>query len=148
MPETVSTRIGTYTVITKARGHAILGDEPLAFGGDGLGPSPVELLQAALAHCIIVTMTAEAKALGQDLPSVEVRVSYTLNLRAQGPSDPLQRQMRLTAITVTIIFDTEVSLDLLERLRFAADNCPVGNTLAAGLRLEKIFTTRTALSVD
>ncbi len=53
MPETVSTLVGAYAVLTRTRSHAVIGDEPPELGGEGLGPSPVELLQAALAHCTL-----------------------------------------------------------------------------------------------
>jgi len=139
MPETISSRIGTYTVLTKARGHAIVGDEPAALGGDGLGPAPVELLQAALAHCTIVTMVGEAKVAGFDPPQIEVRVTYKVNHMANGPSDPKQRSLRLTEIHKKVTVQGPIAPEYADLLKHASMNCPIGNTLSGGVALKETF---------
>jgi hypothetical protein len=35
---------------------ALIGDEPVESGGDGLGPNPYELLLAALGQCTVLTI--------------------------------------------------------------------------------------------
>ena len=59
-----------YTHDVKAAIHAITVDEPNDSGGDDLGPSPQELLAAALASCTAVTMEmyAAAQGLGRQRP--------------------------------------------------------------------------------
>jgi putative redox protein len=55
-----------YTHDVKAGSHAITVDEPTDAGGDDLGPSPQELLAAALASCTAVTMEMYAERKGWD----------------------------------------------------------------------------------
>jgi putative redox protein len=45
-----------YTHDVKAGSHSVTVDEPTDAGGADLGPSPQELLAAALASCTAVTM--------------------------------------------------------------------------------------------
>src|SRR5215208_7701884 len=40
---------------------ALIGDEPIEAGGDGLGPNPYELLLAALGQCTVLTILLYAR---------------------------------------------------------------------------------------
>ncbi len=44
----VKTIKGLQISITTGHGHTLVADEPVAEGGDGVGPSPYELLLSAL----------------------------------------------------------------------------------------------------
>src|SRR5215468_1623725 len=57
--------------------HKITADEPESQGGADLGPSPQELLSAALASCTAVTMEMYAKRKGWNVDGLEVDVDYT-----------------------------------------------------------------------
>ncbi len=87
-------------------------------------------------------MAGEAQIGGFPLPPVEVRVTYKVNLAARGPADPKQRKLRLTEIHKRVVVRGPVAPDQAERLRSAAANCPVGNTLATGLTLTETFEIR------
>ena len=55
---------------------ALIADEPLDAGGDGLGPSPYELLLAGLGHCTVLTILLYARRKGWPLDGVSVRASH------------------------------------------------------------------------
>jgi putative redox protein len=61
----------------KAGDHTFTVDEPESAGGEDLGPSPQELLAAALASCTAVTIEMYAQRKGWDTSGLTVDVHYT-----------------------------------------------------------------------
>ena len=55
---------------------ALIGDEPVDAGGDGLGPNPYELLLAALGQCTVLTILLYARRKGWPVDGVSVRASH------------------------------------------------------------------------
>ena len=47
--------------------HRLTGDEPVAFGGTGTGPSPYDFLLAALGTCTSMTISLYARRKGWPL---------------------------------------------------------------------------------
>jgi putative redox protein len=70
---------GLQSVVT-LREHKLIVDEPKSFGGKDEGPSPVELILAALATCQEITYKAFATAAGINIESVSVNLTGTLDL--------------------------------------------------------------------
>lgn len=56
--------------------HHIYGDEPINFGGDDLGLSPYELLNAAIGSCTVLTLKLYAQRKQWNLKEVFVYLSY------------------------------------------------------------------------
>ncbi|WP_068827795.1 OsmC family protein [Pseudomonas sp. BMS12] len=87
--------------------HLLHTDVPLALGGEGAGPEPHDLFDAALGACKALTLMLYAKQKGLPLESLDVRVarddsqerqgSYQLNveLELHGALDEAQRQQLL-----------------------------------------------------
>ena len=71
---------GLQSVVT-LRGHKLVIDEPKSFGGKDEGPSPVELILAALATCQEITYKAFATAVGINIESVSVELKGELDLQ-------------------------------------------------------------------
>jgi len=71
---------GLQSVVT-LRGHKLVVDEPKSFGGKDEGPSPVELILAALATCQEITYKAFATAAGINIESVSVELKGELDLQ-------------------------------------------------------------------
>lgn len=116
-------------------GHIIQGDEPEALGGDNTGPNPFSLLQASLANCTIVTVVGEAELMGAPLDSLEVEVRHKQNKMVGGPRDPEQRTLKVTALRRRVVVGGDLSDEQVERLRWAAEHCPVSNTLEGSVEL-------------
>ena len=56
--------------------HRLVTDQPERAGGGGKGPSPHELLPAALAACIVWALASYARAKAWDLGDIRVEVDY------------------------------------------------------------------------
>ena len=54
----------------------LTGDEPVASGGDGAGPSPYEFLLASLGHCTVLTMILYARRKAWQIDNVSVRGTF------------------------------------------------------------------------
>lgn len=111
-------------------GHVVHGDEPEAVGGDNTGANPFGLLQASLANCTVVTVVGEAQLLGVELAGLTVSVRHKQNMLPVGPADPKQRDLRITQFRRDITVRGDLSEDQRDRLLWAAEHCPVSNSLA------------------
>jgi len=66
--------------ISTSNGYEIVADEPKNMGGEGLGPTPVELFLASLASCFVCTLRIHARRLGIELDEVSVRVEGSFDM--------------------------------------------------------------------
>lgn len=119
-------------------GHVLVGDEPEKGGGTNEGPHPVAFLLTSLSTCTIVTVVGEASLLGVELDGVEVHVAHKQDRAVSGPADPDQRGMRITELRRRITLRGELSDEQVERLRWAAENCPVSTTLARAVDIRTV----------
>jgi putative redox protein len=102
----------------KVREHRLIADEPEEAGGDDAGPSPQELLAAALASCTAITMEMYATRKGWNVAGMEVDCRYSPAER--GSPTRFELVMRMPA---------HLSDEQVERLRIIAAKCPVHRTL-------------------
>ena len=107
-----------YTHDVKAGDHTFTVDEPTASGGDDLGPSPQELLAAALASCTAVTMEMYAQRKGWDTNGLAVDVEYT----------PAERGYP-TQFELVLKMPAHLDEEQIEKLSTIAAKCPVHRTL-------------------
>ena len=116
---------GLLQLDVEAGGARFLADEPVAAGGLGSGPSPFDLLSAALGACTAMTLRLYARA--KDLPLGRIRVRVT-HARTDGtPRDLFARSISLTG---------DLSEAQRSRLLEIAERCPVHRVLAPGARIE------------
>ena len=99
------------------------GDMPAGKGGDGDGFRPHELLEAALASCMSMTVRIAAEKYGYALTHVAVTVTLDRSVPAAFAFD---YQIKLTG---------DLSEAERQRLERAAAQCPVSKTIAANPRL-------------
>jgi putative redox protein len=102
----------------KVRKHTLTADEPEDAGGDDAGPSPQELLAAALASCTAITMEMYAARKRWDITGMEVDCRYSPAER--GSPTRFELIMRMPA---------HLSEEQVERLQVIAAKCPVHRTL-------------------
>ena len=119
------TGTGRFQTRLSLRGGGIMADEPEEVGGLGTGPTPYELLSAALAACTVMTMRLYAERKSWPLPPFEVEVAHSL-VPGDPPRDRLSRR---------IAFDGEIDGERRARLLEIADRCPVHRTLARGFEV-------------
>ncbi len=122
------TREGKLTQLITAGRHVLRADEPVSVGGLDSGPSPYDLLLAALGACTSMTVRLYADLKGLPLERVEVELQHDKIHAAdcaecetrEGKVDRIERVLRL-----------EGALDAAQRARLLeiANRCPVHRTL-------------------
>jgi uncharacterized OsmC-like protein len=103
------------------RGHSILVDQPIDAGGEDRGPTPTELLVAALAGC--VAFYAGRYLARHGLPTDTLRVDADYDMAADRPA-------RVAAIRIRLRVPEELPMDRLQPLLAVVSHCTVHNTLA------------------
>ncbi len=124
------TEPGTFTTNVRVRGFDLVLDEPEALGGADEGPTPGELVAAALAACTTITLRMYADRKGWPLEAVEARVDRQVDVGATGVGTHATPHYRLSV-------DLKGPLDeaQLARLRQVVDRCPVHRQLAGGTQI-------------
>lgn len=109
--------------------HHIFGDEPISFGGDDFGPSPYELLNAAIGSCTVLTLKLYAQRKGWDLKEVYVYLSYSkkhaselmLDVEDMGQLDHISKKIKLVG---------NLTEEQKNKLKEIASKCPVHKTVS------------------
>lgn len=105
--------------------HLLVADEAVTNGGENLGPSPHELLAAALGACtnITVRMYADRKQWPLEAMDTQVVIEHG-------------ETFDTTRIKRTIRFTGALSDEQRERLLQIAQRCPIHRTLAGELSID------------
>jgi putative redox protein len=111
--------------------HRFLADEPVSVGGFDAGPSPYDLLGAALGACTSMTlrMYADRKQLPLDRVSVEVSHDKIHVSDASGAEAASPTGGRIDQFTRVIVAEGELDDAQRASLLRIADLCPVHRTL-------------------
>jgi len=120
--DATSTGAGLFQSRLDIAGAPLIADEPVALGGLGSGPTPFDLLAAALATCTTMTVRLQAQRKGWDIGEVTTHVTHH-RVPGETPADRFERQ-----ITLAPGLDDATRAALLN----AAEHCPVHRTLTAG----------------
>ena len=113
---------------------ALIGDEPVEAGGDGLGPNPYELLLAALGQCTVLTIVLYARRKGWPVNGVSVRASHERVVVAEEIEGESIRK-KVERIVQEIALQGNLDEDQRARLIEIAGKCPVHRTLAGDLEI-------------
>ena len=121
---------GAFAVSIQAGRHTLVGDEPRSVGGDDAGPSPYELLLAALGECTVMTLRMYARQKQWPLENVHVTLSHD-KIHAADCADCEAKEGKVDRIERVI--ELIGPLDAAQRARMMeiADRCPVHRTLHA-----------------
>jgi putative redox protein len=115
------TGLGPYQLEAKAGDSKIRIDEPVSAGGQGTGPSPFELLGAALGACTTLTVRLYATRKGWPLEKVSTVVSHQrASLKARD------------AFEARVTLEGPLDDEQRKRLMQVAERCPVHLTLDRG----------------
>lgn len=138
MPEegvVVQTGHGRFGTEVHTKTHRFLADEPRSYGGDDTGPTPYDLLLAALGTCTAMTMTMYAKRKGWPFEGARIHVTHERDHRADCEK-ALDEHVRVEALNRAIeVMGDELTEDQRKRIMEIADKCPVHRTLEGELHI-------------
>ncbi len=117
-----------------ADGHRLIADEPASVGGGGEGPSPYDLLSAALATCTTMTLKMYASFKKLDLVSATVRVRHD-KIHAEDCNDCETVEGKIDEFEREIELEGDLSAAERQRLLEIADRCPVHRTLHGEVKI-------------
>jgi putative redox protein len=118
-----------------AGAHHLRSDEPVAAGGTGSGPTPYDLVLAALGSCTSMTLAMYARRKGWPLERVTVRLRHS-RVHAEDCTACETQDATLTVIDREIVLDGSLGEDQRARLLAIANRCPVHLTLTSRIHIE------------
>jgi putative redox protein len=120
---------GTYTQEITAGHHRHVADEPRPVGDDA-GPTPYDLLLAALGACTSMTVRMYADRKGWPLEKVRVTLRHS-RIHAKDCVDCKTTKGFIDQIDRDIEFTGDLDDTQLQRLLDIAERCPVHQTLTS-----------------
>ena len=133
---TLTARIGPtgYRVEIEASGHSLVSDEPIGVGGTDTGPTPYDLVLAALGACTAMTLRMYADRKKWPLEGVVVHMHHSRS-HAEDEQHCEDRPTRLDHIERTLEIAGQLTHEQRVKLAEIAERCPVHRTLDAGVRI-------------
>ena len=110
--------------------HRLVADEPVEASGTDTGPSPYELLLAALGACTSMTLSMYARRKRWPLERVTVRLQHA-RIHAQDCAECETKEGMLDRIEREIGLAGPLDAEQRERLLAIANRCPVHRTLVS-----------------
>ncbi len=117
--------------------HALRADEPVSAGGTGTGPTPYDLLLAALGACTSMTLRLYARRKEWPLERVTVRLTHD-RVHAQDCANCETREGKIDRFVREVVLEGPLSSEQRACLLEIAERCPVHRTLVG----EKEIRTR------
>ena len=127
------TGTGTYTQQITAGHHRLVADEPQPIGDDA-GPTPYDLLLAALGACTSMTVRMYANRKGWPLEQVRVTLRHS-RIHAKDCADCETRNGWIDHIDRDIELAGDLDDDQRQRLLHIAERCPVHQTLTSEVQV-------------
>ena len=121
--------------------HTLIADEPVAAGGDDLGPGPYELLLMALGACTAMTLRMYARRKQWPLADVHVHLRHSRDY-ARDCAECDKKPVLLDRITREIEIDGALDDAQIAKLLEIADKCPVHRTLSQPVAVRTTLRSR------
>jgi putative redox protein len=117
-----------------ANGHPLIADEPISVGGTNTGPSPYELLAAALGACTSMTLRMYADRKGWPLEAAEVRLEHE-KIHCVDCAEASRGRPKIDHISRELVLEGPLDDAQRRRLVEIADRCPVHRTLHSEIQI-------------
>lgn len=128
------TKLGGFRTEVQLGRHELVADEPRSVGGTNLGPTPYDLLSAALATCTSMTLRMYANHKGINLESATVRVEHD-KVHAKDCEDCESGSGKIDEFRRTILLEGDLTDEVRQRMLEIADRCPVHRTLHGEIKV-------------
>lgn len=125
---------GALSQVIRAGKHRLRADEPASVGGDNSGPTPYDLLLAALGACTSMTVRMYARRKKWPLDRVSVHLTHA-KVHAEDCADCETRDGKIDEIDRRISFAGDLDDAQRQRLMEIADKCPVHRTLHSEVKV-------------
>jgi uncharacterized OsmC-like protein len=115
-------------------GHHLVVDEPVPVGGTDTGPSPYEMLLAALGACTAMTLRLYADRRKWPLERVRVALKHH-KVHAQDCVDCETKPAKMDIVDRVLTLEGALSEEQRARLLEIAERCPVHQTLQSKIQV-------------
>lgn len=131
----VQTGHGKFGTEVHTASHRFVADEPRSYGGDDTGPTPYDLLLAALGTCTAMTMKMYADQKGWPFIGARVNLRHERD-HAEDSAHALEDGQKIQALhrQIELLGDT-LTDEQRAKIIAIADKCPVHRTLEGHLHI-------------
>jgi putative redox protein len=129
---------GSFRTEVEAGPHRFVLDEPADVGGAGEGPTPYDMLAAAIGGCTSMTLHFYAKRETIPLEGVDISVSHDRQ-HAKDCADCMTQGGFIHRFRVEIRLLGPLSEEQRQKLYGVAGRCPVSKTLSAEIKVDAVL---------
>ena len=119
----------------KIDSHELYADEPASYGGTDTGPSPYDLLLAALGSCTSMTIGLYARKRSWPLESITVSLRHS-KIHAIDCEECETKEGRIDRIELDIQLTGSLTDEQRTKLIEIAGKCPVHQTLTSEINIK------------
>ena len=134
-PLTVINEKYSYSSYIISGDHTMVSDEPVASGGDDLGPDPYRYLLSSLGSCTCMTLRMYSDRKKWSLDAVRVTLRHE-KIHASDCEDCETKEGKIDRITRIIKLIGDLKPDQKKRLLEIADKCPVHRSLKSEISIK------------
>jgi putative redox protein len=130
--------LDSFRTEVEAGPHRFVIDEPPEVGGGGEGPTPYDLLAAALGGCTSMTLHFYAKREKLPLAGVDVTITHDRQ-HAKDCADCTTQSGYLHRFRVEIALHGDLTEEQRQQLLTIAKRCPVAKTLSSEIKIDEVL---------